>query len=120
MRTDCCSPCVRADNSLFLGEIGVPDWDMFTSTHKDAGMHAAARAVSGGPLYVSDRPGKHDPELLRKLVLPDGTHLRCSQPGRPTRDTLFTDPNTDGQSALKIWNTNALAWERMDLDVEQT
>ena len=96
-----------AYNSLFLGEIGVPDWDMFTSTHQDAGMHAAARAVSGGPLYVSDRPGKHDPELLRKLVLPDGTHLRCSQPGRPTRDTLFTDPNTDGESALKIWNTNA-------------
>ena len=96
-----------AYNSLFLGEIGTPDWDMFTSTHKDAGMHAAARAVSGGPLYVSDRPGKHDPQLLQKLVLPDGTQLRCKGPGRPTRDALFTDPNTDGASALKIWNRNA-------------
>ena len=82
-----------AFNSLFLGEIGTPDWDMFTSTHKDAGMHAAARAVSGGPLYVSDRPGQHNPELLRKLVLPDGTHLRCRAAGRPTRDSLFSDPN---------------------------
>ena len=100
-------PCALAVNSLFLAEIGIPDWDMFTSTHKDAGMHAAARAVSGGPLYVSDRPGAHDPELLRKLVLPDGTQLRCSGAGRPTRDALFADPNTDGRSALKVWNVNA-------------
>ncbi|KAG0482086.1 hypothetical protein HPP92_010170 [Vanilla planifolia] len=54
--------------------------------------HAAARAVGGGPIYVSDKPGNHDFDLLRKLVLPDGSVLRAMLPGRPTRDSLFNDP----------------------------
>ncbi|EOD06251.1 hypothetical protein EMIHUDRAFT_249968 [Emiliania huxleyi CCMP1516] len=94
-------------NSLFLGEIGHVDWDMFTSTHSDAHMHAAARAVGGCPIYVSDQPGEHDFDLLRTLVLPDGTALLARHAGRPTRDVLFSDVNADGVSALKIWNENA-------------
>ena len=35
----------------------------------------SARAISGGPVYVSDKPGSHDFDLLRKLVLPDGKGL---------------------------------------------
>lgn len=95
-----------AFNSLLLGEIGTPDWDMFTSTHPDAPMHAAARAVGGCSVYVSDKPGEHGGELLRKLVLPDGGILRCAQPGRPTRSNLFSDPNSDGESALTVFNLN--------------
>lgn len=44
----------------------------------------------------SDAPGKHNFELLRKLVLPDGSILRARLPGRPTRDCLFADPARDG------------------------
>ena len=69
-------------------------------------LHGMARAVSGGAVYVSDKPGQHDFELLRRLVLPDGTVLRASLPGRPTRDTLFCDVLRDGRSLLKAWNTN--------------
>jgi raffinose synthase len=61
-----------------------------------------ARAVSGGAVYVSDRPGQHDFELLRRLVLPDGSTLRAALPGRPTIDTLFCDPLRDGESLLKV------------------
>ena len=75
---------------------------MFHSAHPAAALHAAARAVSGGPVYVSDRPGRHDFGLLRRLVLPDGSVLRCAQPGRPTPDCLFADPQRDGASALKV------------------
>jgi hypothetical protein len=50
-----------------------------------ARLHAAARAVSGGAIYVSDKPGQHDFDLLRELVLPDGSVLRGKLPGRPTR-----------------------------------
>ncbi|KAM7267771.1 hypothetical protein ACFE04_009937 [Oxalis oulophora] len=63
-------------------------------------------AISGGPLYVSDAPGKHNFELLKKLVLPDGSILRARLPGRPTGDCLFSDPARDGVSLLKIWNMN--------------
>jgi raffinose synthase len=95
-----------AYNSLFLGEFMQPDWDMFHSLHPAADYHAAARSVGGCPIYVSDKPGNHNFELLKKLVLPDGSVLRAELPGRPTRDCLFVDPARDGSSLLKIWNVN--------------
>ncbi|KAF1871134.1 hypothetical protein Lal_00020868 [Lupinus albus] len=98
-----------AFNSLLLGEIVIPDWDMFYSTHHTAEFHAAARALGGCPVYVSDKPGKHDVNIIRKLVLPDGSILRAKYAGRPTRDCLFDDPVMDGKSLLKIWNLNKVS-----------
>ncbi|XP_021319923.1 probable galactinol--sucrose galactosyltransferase 1 isoform X1 [Sorghum bicolor] len=95
-----------AYNTVFLGEFMQPDWDMFHSVHPMAEYHAAARAVGGCAIYVSDKPGNHDFNLLKKLVLPDGSILRAKLPGRPTRDCLFSDPARDGKSILKIWNLN--------------
>lgn len=95
-----------AYNTVFLGEFMQPDWDMFHSVHPMAEYHAAARAVGGCAIYVSDKPGSHDFNLLKKLVLPDGSILRAKLPGRPTRDCLFSDPARDGKSVLKIWNLN--------------
>ncbi|CAJ2671440.1 unnamed protein product [Trifolium pratense] len=95
-----------AYNSLFLGEFMQPDWDMFHSLHPAAEYHAAARAIGGCPIYVSDKPGNHNFDLLKKLVLPDGSVLRAKLPGRPTRDSLFVDPARDRTSLLKIWNMN--------------
>ncbi|XP_062160527.1 probable galactinol--sucrose galactosyltransferase 2 [Alnus glutinosa] len=95
-----------AFNSIFLGEVFVPDWDMFYSRHEAAEFHAAARAVGGCGVYVSDKPGQHDFKVLKRLVLPDGSVLRAKFPGRPTSDCLFTDPVMDGKSLLKIWNLN--------------
>ncbi|KAK8459135.1 hypothetical protein SEVIR_2G084500v4 [Setaria viridis] len=96
-----------AYNSVFLGEFMQPDWDMFHSLHPAAEYHGAARAVGGGAIYVSDKPGNHNFGVLRKLVLPDGSVLRARLPGRPTRDCLFSDPARDGASILKVWNVNA-------------
>ncbi|KAL6652516.1 hypothetical protein ACP70R_011441 [Stipagrostis hirtigluma subsp. patula] len=95
-----------AFNSLLLGEIFIPDWDMFHSKHESAEFHGAARALSGGGVYVSDKPGVHNFNVLKKLVLPDGSILRARCAGRPTRDCLFSDPVMDGRSLLKIWNLN--------------
>jgi len=91
--------------SYFTGEFAHADWDMFQSGHAMGAFHAAARAISGGPVYVSDTPGGHDFALLRKLVLPDGSVLRCRQLARPTRDSLFVNPTTD-DALLKIFNHN--------------
>ncbi|KAL3824516.1 hypothetical protein ACJIZ3_020545 [Penstemon smallii] len=95
-----------AYNTVFLGEIMLPDWDMFHSLHPAAEYHGSARAISGGPVYVSDAPGKHNFDVLKKLVLPDGSILRARLPGRPTKDCLFSDPSRDGVCLLKIWNVN--------------
>jgi raffinose synthase len=61
-----------AYNSVFMGEIVLPDWDMFHSKNEAGALHAAARAVGGCPVYVSDAPGQHDFDLLRQLVFPSG------------------------------------------------
>ena len=95
-------------NSLFMGEVIIPDWDMFHSKHPAALLHAAARAVSGGPVYVSDKPGHHDFDLLKRLVFSDGSVLRALLPGRPTADCLFEDVSHDNTTALKVWNMNAV------------
>ncbi|KFM27125.1 putative galactinol-sucrose galactosyltransferase 2 [Auxenochlorella protothecoides] len=96
-----------AYNSAFMGALVVPDFDMFHSRHPAALMHATARVVSGGPVYVSDRPGAHDFDLLRRIVLRDGSTLRTLSPGRPTPDSLFADVCRDGKSLLKVQSWNA-------------
>ncbi|GAX76619.1 hypothetical protein CEUSTIGMA_g4065.t1 [Chlamydomonas eustigma] len=95
-----------AFNGLFMSVLVQPDWDMFHSKHVSARLHAMARAISGGGVYVSDKPGEHDFELLRCLVLPDGSVLRALQPCRPTRDVLFNDVLRDNVSLMKLWNVN--------------
>ncbi|WJX33084.1 galactinol--sucrose galactosyltransferase [Trifolium repens] len=98
-----------AYNSLWMGNFIQPDWDMFQSTHPCAEFHAASRAISGGPIYVSDCVGNHNFKLLKTLVLPDGSILRCQHYALPTRDCLFEDPLHDGKTMLKIWNLNKYA-----------
>ncbi len=95
----------NAQVGLWFGEFMLPDWDMFQSAHGWGPFHAAGRAISGGPVYVSDKPGEHDFALLRKLVCFDGTILRCDGPGRPTIDTICADPTRE-DVLLKIWNRN--------------
>ncbi|GEM_PF-408217 len=91
--------------SLWFGEFVHPDWDMFQTQHEAANLHAVARALSGGPVYVSDKPGHHDAALLAKLVLPSGEVLRPADPALPTRDCLFVNPTTD-PVLYKIFNRN--------------
>ncbi|KAG1327379.1 putative galactinol--sucrose galactosyltransferase 1 [Cocos nucifera] len=91
-----------AYNSVFLGEFMQPDWDMFhVSKAKLPLLH-----VLNCYTINCDKPGNHDFNLLKKLVLPNGSILRAKLPGRPTKDCLFSDPARDGKSLLKIWNLN--------------
>lgn len=99
---------VNAQVSAFFGEFVHPDWDMFQSGHEMGMYHAAGRAVGGCPVYVSDKPDGHNFDVLQKLVLPDGSILRCDNPGRPTRDCLFADP-THEDVLLKIWNVAGIS-----------
>ncbi|KAJ5949150.1 hypothetical protein N7454_000734 [Penicillium verhagenii] len=61
----------NAHNALFTRYLNaLPDWDMFQTSHSYASFHAAARCVSGGPVYITDEPGKHDLELLGQMTAP--------------------------------------------------
>ncbi|RDI84867.1 hypothetical protein Vi05172_g4892 [Venturia inaequalis] len=59
----------NAYNSLFTQHLNaLPDWDMFQTSHPWAGFHAAARCVSGGPIYITDSPGQHDIDLIKQMT----------------------------------------------------
>lgn len=61
----------NAHNALLTLHLprALPDWDMFQSAHPLYGAyHAAARCVSGGPVYVTDAPGEHDVGVLAQVV----------------------------------------------------
>lgn len=79
---------------------------MFHTDHICAKFHAGSRAISGGPIYVSDSLGRHDFDLLKRLVYQDGTIPICQYFALPTRDCLFKNPLFDQQTILKIWNLN--------------
>ncbi|KAF4963939.1 hypothetical protein FSARC_8074 [Fusarium sarcochroum] len=59
----------NAHNSIFMKHLNVlPDWDMFQTVHEYSGFHAAARCVSGGPIYITDVPGEHDMDLIGQMT----------------------------------------------------
>jgi raffinose synthase len=100
-------------NSLWFSPMVWPDFDMFQSHHPQGEYHAVARAISGGPVYLTDTPGQQNFDLLRKLVYRDGRVIRADEPARPTRDCLFQvqDPqpfkafSRSGQAGLLgIWH----------------
>ena len=60
---------MNAYNSLFTSHLNIlPDWDMFQTSHEYSSFHAAARCVSGGPIYFTDEPGKHDVDLIHQMT----------------------------------------------------
>jgi hypothetical protein len=59
----------NACNALFTQHLNLlPDWDMFQTVHDYSGFHAAARCVSGGPIYITDIPGKHNLDLIAQMT----------------------------------------------------
>ena len=94
---------VNAMNAMWSSTFAVPDWDMFQTHSAGADIHAAARAISGGPVYVCDYPNKQNADILRRLVLSDGSLLCCDYPALPTEDCLFTD-FTSTAAPLKLFN----------------
>ena len=61
----------NAHNALLTRYLNaLPDWDMFQTSHPYASFHAAARCVSGGPVYITDEPGRHDINVLNQMTAP--------------------------------------------------
>ncbi len=80
-------------NALWLGMSLQPDHDMFHSSDKlCGGMMARSKALSGGPVYISDGPSGMNPALIMPLVASDGKLLRPLHAGVPLPDSVFIDP----------------------------
>ncbi|KAJ6982440.1 hypothetical protein NC653_025525 [Populus alba x Populus x berolinensis] len=76
---------------LWRGQFIQPDWDMFQSDHLCAESPARSRAICGGLVYVTDKDGHRNFDLLKKLVLPDGNISDAGiMPFRPEIASLKT------------------------------
>ena len=77
---------------------------MWWTDDGQAKKNSIMRAISGGPIYVSDMIGRSNKEILTPLVLDDGKILRCDRPCIATYDCATVDPTTGGK-AIKLQNT---------------
>lgn len=88
-------------NNIYSSNLNcLPDWDMFQSALPTyAGFHAAARCISGGPIYITDTPGQHDTSLIKQIgaYSPEGYTVAL----RPSCIALPTDP-------FVVYNSNRL------------
>ncbi|CAK4033528.1 glycoside hydrolase family 36 [Lecanosticta acicola] len=89
----------NAHNSLLMQHMNaLPDWDMFQTSHDWAGFHAAARCVSGGPIYFTDKPGEHNIKLLNQMTAQT-----------PRGKTVILRPHTIGKASDPYNAYDALA-----------
>lgn len=98
----------NAYNALYHGQMYWCDWDMFWTTHPHAAKHALLRAISGGPVYCSDRVGETDPGVLRPLAYEDGRILRMARPAVPMSENVFQDPQKVGVLMLSNVTSSGL------------
>ena len=77
---------INAHNALLTQHLNcIPDWDMFQTNHTYSSYHGAARAISGGPVLITDEPGKHDTKLIDEMtaLAPTGKRIAV-RPGMAT------------------------------------
>ncbi len=84
-------------NSLFQGCVYYGDWDMWWSDDEQAKKNAVLRAMSGGPVYMSDELDRSIKETIMPIVYSDGRIVRLENPPMPSPDCLMTDPETNGR-----------------------
>ncbi len=76
-------------NTLYHGIVGHGDWDMWWTNHKESKNNAYLRALSGGPLYISDRLNDTQEEFVFPLILSDGYVLRCDKQGVISKSQIY-------------------------------
>lgn len=91
-------------NCLVQGQFYYCDWDMWWTDDGQAVKNSILRAVSGGPIYVSDTLNRSKAEILEPLIFKDGRILRCDNPAMPTKDCLTENPTKSGK-LFKLQNT---------------
>ena len=107
---------------LMQGPVIYSDWDMWWTNDAQGVKNSVIRAISGGPVYISDEIGKSVREVIMPLVLNDGRILRCQNPATPTIDCFASDPRVN-KKPFKLQNlsgkSGALAVFNLDLNEEK-
>lgn len=90
-------------NLLWMGQTVWGDHDMFHSSDKFAGrVMAVSKALSGGPVYLSDAPDRIIAEYVRPLCYEDGRLLRPLAPAVVMPDSATLDALNDPSTAYRV------------------
>ncbi len=92
-----------AYNGLVQGQYYYNDWDMWWSDDGQALKNSVLRALSGGPIYVSDRLDRSRTEVFLPLCFSDGRILRPDNVAVPTEDCLVTNM-AETAHPMKVFN----------------
>lgn len=90
------------------------DWDMFWSSHYDVEKHSILRAISGGPIYVSDQVGKSVKKNIMSLCDDDGKILQFKQSPLLDESCIFDS----SQVIIKNYCENAEVVAAFEFDKE--
>lgn len=86
-------------NTPWIGQCVWGDHDMFHSSDPVSGeMMALSKALSGGPVYLSDNPKDFVPERIHPLCDSDGKLYRPDAPAFPLPESILLNPFADGQA----------------------
>ena len=93
-------------NALWLSNLLYPDYDMYMTHDRHADYHSVARAISGGAIYLTDRPGRTHPQYYQPLVYSDGEIILVDEPGLPARESILEDPYLSGKPLVAFAKSN--------------
>ena len=86
-------------NTLLQGQTVWPDQDMFHSCDTVCGsLMARSKAMSGGPVYLSDAPADFIPENIWPLIDEEGKLFRPEAPAVPTPESIGMNPLVEGKA----------------------
>ncbi|PQB07698.1 hypothetical protein BST83_11420 [Polaribacter filamentus] len=81
-------------NNMWWGDIIYGDLDMYHTSNKETAQYLTiARAISGGPIYISDKPTEFDKDVIDPLIFDDGKIIRTLAPAVPLHESLFSNTN---------------------------
>ena len=90
-------------NAFAQGSIYTGDWDMWWSDDAQGVKNSVLRAMSGGPVYVSDELGRSIKEKIMPIVYSDGKIIRLKESARPAPECLIADCEHNGK-IFKVFN----------------
>ena len=93
----------NAYNAPVHSQLMYCDYDMWWSKHESAKPSSVLRAISGGPVYISDALGATDLTHLLPLYEKDGTIPKLDSYGMPTYDCFYRDCPKE-KIPLKLFN----------------
>lgn len=86
-------------NTLLLGQTVWPDHDMFHSCDTICGaLMARSKAISGGPVYLSDSPKDFTKAHIFPLIDKQGKLFRPETPAVPLPESVLTNPLQSGKA----------------------